>query len=352
MDDLILVRATNIIPLDGVIKPLSNTPYIKKVIWFPIMERISDWVKEEGLIEMPDPSRYFEDGYYEKSVKKMSAQVDEYMPYLSDYNPYVLFSLNGLVPDDGEVGFSNNTFSNKRCVIIEPAKHHIKDIKSLAPTDTALLGDVKLSKDATILIDEDYYQELTSEEKQKLHLNGTTIHLFKGDLKNAVKKVFTEKGYQFETLSLSRSNGGYMPSSTSSHLKNIITTASKEYNIPIVLYFNIVSKKHDYIDLFPIDIMKETDKVYRYYIHRFIVSLLTYLEREDLIEYCTSSYSSRTVTDELFKVIKSAGINKYQEFIQKYNANLEALLKMKKLPTPEQIVNQTNQKINNQQVIL
>lgn len=344
MDELILVRATNIIPFDGIVRPLSNSPYIKKINWFPITQKIGDWLKEEGLIEKPDPSRYLEEDYFEMAVKKMNNQLLNYIPYLSDYNPYILFSLNGLVPDDSEVGFANNTFNNKLCAIIEPAKHHIDQIKSIEPTDTALLGDIKLSNEAIILINEGLYKSLTEEEKQRLHSNGCTIYVFNGLLKDAIKHVFDDKGYQFETLSLSRLNGGYIPSNTSNKLKITIDKVSKEYNIPRVLFFNIVSRKHDFKHLFPIDIMKETQKVYDYYIRRFISSILTYLGKEDLIKEFTTSNNIYYQSDILFEIIKEAGTEKYLDFIQKYNANLEALSRIGKLPTPEEIINQANLK--------
>ena len=57
-----------------------------------------------------------------------------------------------MVPDDSENGFGNNTFSNKKCAVIEPLKYHINDVVSLVPTDTAVKGDVVLSDEAVIFI--------------------------------------------------------------------------------------------------------------------------------------------------------------------------------------------------------
>lgn len=91
-----------------------------------------------------------ESGYYDNYVERSSKITKEYLPYVSDYNSMVLFSLNGLCPDDNEHGFGNNTFSNKNCVIIEPLEHHINETISLVPTDTAIKGDVYLSNDAII----------------------------------------------------------------------------------------------------------------------------------------------------------------------------------------------------------
>ena len=77
----------------------------------------------------------------------------------------VLFSLNGICPDDNENGFANNTFSNKRVGIIEPLSEHISEAVSLVPTDTAIKGDVVLSNQAVILIEESFYNSLNESQK-------------------------------------------------------------------------------------------------------------------------------------------------------------------------------------------
>ena len=85
------------------------------------------------------------------------------LPYNSDYNSMVLWSLNGLVPDD-----MNNTFSDKTCAIIDGLAEQIEqsEMVSLVPTDTAIKGNVNLSNKATILIDKDRYETLSLEEKR------------------------------------------------------------------------------------------------------------------------------------------------------------------------------------------
>lgn len=104
---------------------------------------------------------------------KEKAQVDakileEYLPYTSDYNSCLLFSLNGVVLDDNEISYGTNFFSNKKCAVIELLEEHIKNVVSLTPIDTLIKGDVPLSKKAIILIEEETYQKLPPLEKRTI----------------------------------------------------------------------------------------------------------------------------------------------------------------------------------------
>lgn len=65
---------------------------------------------ELGVIPSMDQTRVFEEDYYDEMVALSSKILKEYLPYVSDYNSMVLFSLNGICPDDNEHGFANNTF--------------------------------------------------------------------------------------------------------------------------------------------------------------------------------------------------------------------------------------------------
>ena len=111
INNIAMVRATNIIPYDGVVRPLSNVPYLCKNIGLEFSARISDLLHELGVIPPLDQSKMFEEDYYDKMVALSSKILKEYLPYVSDYNSMVLFSLNGICPDDNEHGFANNTFS-------------------------------------------------------------------------------------------------------------------------------------------------------------------------------------------------------------------------------------------------
>lgn len=92
IDNIAIVRATNIIPFDGVVRPLSNVPYLSKNIGLEFSVRMSDLLHELGVIPPMDESRLFQEDYYDEMVKLSSKILKEYLPYVSDYNSMVLFS--------------------------------------------------------------------------------------------------------------------------------------------------------------------------------------------------------------------------------------------------------------------
>lgn len=50
ISNIALVIATNIIPFDGIIRPVSNSQYLTKNIGLEFSARISDLLKQEGII--------------------------------------------------------------------------------------------------------------------------------------------------------------------------------------------------------------------------------------------------------------------------------------------------------------
>lgn len=61
--------------------------------------RISDLLNELGVIPPMDQSRMLEEDYYDEMVALSSKILKEYLPYVSDYNSMVLFSLNCICPE-------------------------------------------------------------------------------------------------------------------------------------------------------------------------------------------------------------------------------------------------------------
>ena len=169
IENIALVRATDIIPVNGVIVPVSEVPYLTKDRNQMLGVAITGLLKRKGIITPIDFSRLDDEKYMEDKNREINTVTSDYIPYSSNYNSMVLFSLNGIVPDDKEAGFGNNTFSNKKCAIIDSLSSHIDDVISLNPTDTAIKGNVKLSSDAVVLIEKNTYNTLSEEDKIKLN---------------------------------------------------------------------------------------------------------------------------------------------------------------------------------------
>ena len=309
INNIAIVRATNIIPFDGVYKPISKSMYLKKDINTEFARRMNEFLKEEGIFPPIDYSQ-MTDEYMKEYSEKKNEILRQFIPYVSDYNSVVLFSLNGLVPDDSEIGFGNNTFSNKKCVIIDGLKEHIDDVISLMPTDTAIKGEVVLSESAIILIEKDTYEQLSEKEKQQLNLLSLRVKTFTENLKEEVYNTLKETNrFIPETLSLSRSDNGFRYSVTSDEQKRVINNIAKEYEIPQVLFFNLLTSNHDYNE--KLEDMKleleNRDIVIDYYMENFFRQLLS-LKENNLLDYIPNYMNNNFFLNELMEYIKDIGI--------------------------------------------
>ena len=342
INNIAIVRATNIIPYDGVVRPLSNVPYLCKNIGLEFSARISDLLHELGVIPPLDQSKMFEEDYYDKMVALSSKILKEYLPYVSDYNSMVLFSLNGICPDDNEHGFANNTFSNKKVAIIEPLSEHIDQVISLVPTDTAIKGDVVLSNSAIILIEESLYNSLNETQKSLLHNNIFSIKTFTGSLKEAIRNELQNSGrYIPETLSLSASTGGFMQSDTSEMQKECINNIASYYGLSQMKYFNLITSRDTSIPKYDevCDEFYNTIKVQDYYITMFLSNFLMYLNApKDMINNISKNIHYKPFLLKVITIIKELGIDKYKQFVDSYNKKLEEHQKNMTLITPEDII--------------
>lgn len=342
IDNIAIVRATNVIPFDGVVRPLSNVPYLCKNIGLEFSARISDLLHELGVIPPMDQSRMFEEDYYDEMVALSSKILKEYLPYVSDYNSMVLFSLNGICPDDNEHGFANNTFSNKSVAIIAPLSEHIDQVISLVPTDTAIKGNVELSNNAIVLIEESVYESLNDMQKALLHNNSFSIKNFTGSLKETIRNELQNSGrYVPETLSLSASTGGFIPSDTSKLQKECINNIASSYGLSQMKYFNLIISRDTSMPKYD-EVCDEFDKAMKvqdFYTTAFLHELLVYANAsEDMINNISRNIHYKPFLLKVVEIIKTLGIDKYKQFVDSYNKHLEEQQREMTLATPEDIV--------------
>lgn len=343
IENIALVRATNIIPLDGIVVPISEAKYIEKNKNEPFAAGITSLLKKEGLITPIDYTRLDDEKYVEGKNNEIATVTNKYIPYTSNYNSMVLFSLNGIVPDDKEAGFGNNTFSDKKCGIIDSLSSHIEDVISLNPTDTAIKGSVKLSDESVILIEKNTYESLSVEEKNKLSMFNVTT--FEGNLRDAIESYLkSSQRYTCEKLALSSSKGGYIDSPTSEDLKNTIKQIADEKNLSTAYHLNIllhnteekdklksVENEHEYI-------LKTKD----YYQKEFYKYLFSEMQIDEALQYYLLNYNSEVYIEQLCDVIKEFGLDNYKRICDKFNYTLEALRDKNMLPSPEQIIDSMN----------
>ncbi len=343
IDNLALVRATNVIPFDGVMKPISETCYLNKNYNLEFSRAIRDMLTEEGIVPAFDFSKFGDEEYIDSYNKTVSNIVGDYIPYNSDYNSMILFSINGLVPDDSEVSFGNNTFSNKKCAVIDSLSSHIDQVISLVPTDTAVKGSIKLSNDAIVLIEKNYFLSLPDDIKNQLFNNSFTVNLFEGNLKDAVKDTLKKTGkYIPEELTLSRASGGYKESKTKAMTLDTINKIANSYNIAQVLHFDVLTANNDQLDKLQ-DVKDEYNhviEVTEYYQTLFFNYLFSVMPGDEHLKNSVlRNPNSPVYLKKLCEMIKSFGIENYKNITMKYNSELELKQRTGELLTPDEIVN-------------
>ncbi len=348
---LALVRVSNIVPKSQTILPISEEPYLTKNYngANKFINSLSDMLLQSGVIPML--TDFSEEGI-KQYAEKQEQILEEYSPYTSDYNSTLLFSINGIVPDD-----INNTFSNKTCAIIEPLMNQINKGKcvSLIPTDTAFKGKMTLSPDAIVLIKKDRYDSLSPEEKERLKSLNLTVEMFEGETKKAIEAKLEENGYTVEDLSLSAEKDHNISRET----RKAIDDIAEKKDIAKARYFNILDRKTSDVD--KLDSVKDEAssilKVKEYYQDIFYTYLLNnlpidefegkkgeILSAEELKKDLMTYKDAKVYTDILCSGIKKVGLDKYKDIVTIYNKRLESLRALGKLPTPQQIVDSIEQK--------
>ena len=339
INNIALVRATNVIPFEGEVRPVSEVPYLQKEKGREFYFAMSDLLRRKGMLKEIDWTKPEEEML--KIEKYNEKIIEEYLPYSSSYNSMVLWSLNGIVPDD-----INNTFSNKDCAIIDGLEEQIEqsEIVSLVPTDTAIKGNVKLSNKANILISKERYKTLSQEEKQKLSELDLTVSVFEGEISEAVKQNLKESGrYTPETLSLTRKDKGYLKSETSDDLIKTIDNIAKEKDIAQVLFYNVFTSDYSKEDAKKLksvkDEYKNTWEVMNFYKHSFHNYLFSGMDIDKRVKANVDSYAESPVyMEDLCNEIERLGIDEYKKTLDKYNGALEKLREKGILYTPQQIV--------------
>ena len=328
--NIAIVRATNIIPFDGTVYPLSEVPYLKKETGTEFYFAMNDLLKKLGKLKEFDWSKMDE---MEEINQENNEILQQYLPYNSDYNSMVLWSLNGLVPDD-----MNNTFSNKTCAIIDGLEEQIEDAEviSLVPTDTAIKGKdgktgINLSPNATILISAERYEKLSQEEKDKLASLDLNISIFEGDLSQAVNQNLETSGrFTAEKLSLRREDDGYIKSDTSDEVRETVRGVAIERNIAQVLHWNVITGENDELDKLANvkNEFKNSLMVSDFYKKAFFKYLFSRMDidngiKGDALYSPESSQYMQTLCAEIERIL----LDKYKEVLDEYNDRLEQLQK-------------------------
>lgn len=188
IDNVVLVRAMNNLPLNGELIPSCEGQRLINDRQSDFYHFIRKCVKSNLEQQLGRSLILFPDSPDEQLMK--TAMID-YSTLTGDYYTTTLsFALNGLVPDD-----INNTFTDMKIAVLEPIKNQINaDFVTVETIDTTIKGRIKVSNDAILIIEQDFFSKLTTEEQNNLNAN-FNVKLFKDDLKDAISNALIENGY-------------------------------------------------------------------------------------------------------------------------------------------------------------
>ena len=187
IDNVVMVRATNTLPLNGELIPCCEGFKLvndRKSEFFYFMY---DCVKEElqkrlgRELDLYDPA---DEQLADNTVNYYSRLTGDY------YTTTLSFSLNGLVPDD-----NHNKFSDKKMAVLEPIKNQTNaDFVTVETIDVTTKGRMKLSDEAMLVIENQFFSKLSPEIQENLAAN-FKLRKFDGKLKTAIEETLKENGF-------------------------------------------------------------------------------------------------------------------------------------------------------------
>ena len=268
----------------------------------------------------------------DKSNQKLQ-YFSDWIPLRFEYNSVILFSINGLVPDDIEGGaFANNTFSTDKFAVIIGLSDIIEknDFASIVPTDTAVKRKIELPKGSYIVIDEIEYEKLSYERKEsieRIREKGIKCISFGETLKQAISEVLgRDDRYTNERLLLSKQSQGYMESETKKEVLEAIREVADKYKIPEIYHFEYALEETEYYEY-----------IYSYIENEFF----RYLQKKGEPQFNYDkliSYDAIPYYDEFAKKIREYGIEKFHSLVKGFNSSILELKKLGKIPTPKELI--------------
>lgn len=315
ISDFALVRTTNFLEEDHVLKALCKIPFVINTnnVPFSTMHEILR-------------NKYNINVYDEIEDEKLRLLVGKYSPLSTQYRSTIHFTLNGLVSNHSMGIFNNNNF-----IIIDRLDKHlgIDDFRSIRMEDTFVYGEFSISDSAIILIDAEKYPKLL---KEYVWLDTyKNIVLFRGDEKKATQILLVQMGIIPENI------GAHSADYTKR------TPMQQEYFKNLKEKFGIEQVKHCYSNEYIADDEKNL-LLWEMYDNRFYNALFTHFNIDDvrkdqMLEYLLSYKYSRLQQQELLKnFIFEVGLENYQEFVLNYNKQILNEIANNNYPTNDEII--------------
>ena len=223
IEDCILVRTTDIFPMDGIVEtPINGNAYEfgKSSI---LGEAISKKVREKH------PNYYMT----EEAGENYSRELAEFDVCFETCRRTVHFAMNGLV---GTTAYGN--FEGKPFVIFEPLKYHLdQSLKSLRVEDVYFDSDMKLSNECSILLEENYLRENSNNLEFLEQLKNFNVYVYRGNQQAAVSKVLSDLGYDSYLISSNGYSNGLSDGMAASKMWRFVNNFATENNISLDRHF-------------------------------------------------------------------------------------------------------------------
>ena len=223
IEDCILVRTTDIFPMDGIVEtPINGNAYEfgKSSI---IGEAISKKVREKH------PNYYMT----EEAGEKYSRELAEFDVCFETCRRTIHFAMNGLV---GSTAYGN--FEGKPFVIFEPLKYHLDpSLKCLRVEDVYFDNDIKLSNECSILLEENYLRENYNNLEFLEQLKNFNVYVYRGNQQAAVSKVLSDLGYDSYLISSNGYSNGLSDGMAASKMWRFVNNFATENNISLDRHF-------------------------------------------------------------------------------------------------------------------
>ena len=314
VDDIMLVRTTDYLPENRVIRPYSETPNAFK--------NGDNFLCSQLFEESPEVLKAFE----------------IYYPY---YRSTIHTTENGLVSSHMYGNFIDRNF-----IILEPLREQIdkSNIRNFAGQDTIIKGDMVLSDDSVIIINALKYPELLEKYEE---LNNYNICLYNGISPQTRQQFIDENPGSFcielqeERAVTSRvlMDMGYTPETIGTHYITQSETSNKIYdlNSKLASERGVESNtKHqytqEYIDDFQVreDITRKCDRILLDFIIKF--NNLD-ISKEEFIN------NKGNISGNTAHIIKGLiGIDGIENSVNEFNNTIEQMKSKGIFPTPEEFV--------------
>lgn len=299
--DIALVRATDHLPLNGVIPAISTVPFVEKM--HDVAHEAVDAIFNEQGIAWEDRKE----------------RVKDLTPLSTQYRSSVHFCLNGLVASHMQGNFTGNPF-----VIIEPFKEHENDDNILAVRgeDTYFKDGLQLSDKAVILVDERCAQGCLD-----CGLDSNQFIFYRGDQEEATNIVLAKMGYVPELIG----KDYIIDSDTSEMIREFI----RKSNYPQDKHCFSESYRED--DEKNLILWKKYAENFYSYLYSNVYGDITDKKRE--IDYLSQvmCYDRRAI-EHFSGFIKTIGLENYENIVNAYNGAIIEKIERGEYPNNNQIL--------------